>query len=169
LSIEIVIDTSSNLQRRLDEGTLDLAVMQAEAGRVRPGDVVLWTDRLCWISSEEWTYTDGPVPLVTFGDDCFYRPIATRALADAGITSSAPFSAVSTAGVIAGVEAGFGVALLGRRSVGGAVIEWPRSGEVVVDTTVCQVARTPDDSPPAEVAELISELERGLAEPALAR
>jgi DNA-binding transcriptional LysR family regulator len=164
LTIEIRIDTSNSLLADVGEGRLDLVLVQIDAGDRQPDDTVLWLDELGWISSPEWTYLEGPVPVVSFGDDCFYRPRASRALAEAGVPHSFPFSGASTASVIAGVEAGFGVAVMSRRSIGGDVIEWPRAAQLPPLPPVYQVVRLAPGPVAPEVAQLVADLERVLVE-----
>ena len=97
----------------LRAGELDLAIIQVLADDVKENDVILRHDRLGWFASPELTLeSDGSVPLITFGPRGFYRPIAERLLRDAGFESVVAVECESTAGVIAAVEAGLGVAVL---------------------------------------------------------
>ncbi len=165
LTIEVQIDTSLALEERLNAGRLDLVLIQTELDDRRAGDTVLWVDEQRWISSPEWTYDEGPVPLVTFGDQGFYRARAQRVLQRAGIASSVAFSGRSTASVIAAVEAGLGVAALSGRSVIGEVIDWPRGDTVDPLQPVNQVARLAPGEASPEVAELLADLQRVLGAP----
>ncbi|MEM9561796.1 MAG: LysR substrate-binding domain-containing protein [Actinomycetota bacterium] len=165
LTIEIQIDTSLTLEERLARGRLDLVLIQTEPDDRRAGDTVLWVDEQRWISSPEWTYDEGPVPLVTFGDQGFYRARAQRVLRQAGIRSSVAFSGPSTASVIAAVEAGLGVAALSGRSVAGEVIDWPRGETLDPLKPVNQVARLAPGETSPEVAELLADLQRVLGPP----
>ena len=124
--IDIIVDRGLRLEELLDRGELDLALVQVSATDLRLDDTVLWQDDQVWICAPDWTYGEGTVPLVTFGKDGFYRPLAEQILSDAGIDYRAAFSGPSSASLLAAVEAGFGVALMSSRSVSGRVVTWPR-------------------------------------------
>lgn len=164
LTIEIQVDTSSNLEARLATGRLDVILIQVQPEDRRAGDTVLWADEQRWISSPEWTYDEGPVPLVTFGADGFYHARARRILDRAGVDSSVVFSGPSTASVVAAIEAGVGVAAISSRSVSGEVIDWPR-GRLFPLPPVFQVARLAPGERSHEVAELVADIERELGDP----
>lgn len=139
--IDIIVDRGLRLEELLDRSELDLALVQVSATDLRQDDTVLWQDDQVWICAPDWTFDEGTVPLVTFGKDGFYRPLAEQILSDAGIGYRAAFSGPSSASLLAAVEAGFGVALMSSRSVSGRVITWPR-GESLPDLPVVQqVAR----------------------------
>lgn len=135
------VDRSARLRAMLDAGDLDVAVLQLLEHEVQANDWPLWRDRLCWVTSTDWTYDEGPVPLISFGEDGFYRQFAERSLDAAGIRHRVAYSGPSTAGVLSAVEAGIGVALLSSRSVAGNVIEWPRAAQLDPPPTVVNVAR----------------------------
>lgn len=113
IGVRTRIGLSSVVGSWLRAGELDLAVMQVIATDVKENDLVLRRDRLGWFGAPELTLgDDGSVPLITFGPRGFYRPFAERALRDAGYTYEVVVECESTAGVIAAVEAGLGVAVL---------------------------------------------------------
>jgi len=107
-TIEFLVDSSTQLEALLDAGDLDVAVIQVLPETCRSDDTVLWRDSLVWVSAPDWTYDTGVVPLITFGDRGFYRPLAERALRAAGIASTIAFSGPSSASVIGALEAGLG-------------------------------------------------------------
>jgi len=107
------IGLSSVVGAWLRAGELDLAIIQVLADDLKDTDIVLRHDRLGWFASPELVLeADGSVPLITFGPRGFYRPIAERLLREAGFDSVVVVECESTAGVIAAVEAGLGVAVL---------------------------------------------------------
>ncbi|MGH1493568.1 MAG: LysR family transcriptional regulator [Acidimicrobiales bacterium] len=165
VTIEVVVDRGQHLQDLLDRGSLDVALLQVTPEDERPGDTRLWEDDQLWISSPEWTYDEGVVPLVTFGESGFYRPLAEQLLAEAGIEHQVAFSGPSSASVIAAVEAGLGVAMLSGRSVSGDIIPWPRGSTLPPLPVLHQVARASKGRPSDIVSELIVDLVQELAEP----
>lgn len=107
------IGLSSVVAAWLRAGELDLAIIQVFADDVKENDVVLRDDRLGWFASPDLALEeDGSVPLITFGPRGFYRPVSERLLRDAGFEHVVVVECESTAGVIAAVEAGLGVAVL---------------------------------------------------------
>ena len=148
--IDIIVDRGLRLEELLDRGELDLALVQVSATDLRQDDTVLWQDDQVWICAPDWTFDEGTVPLVTFGKDGFYRPLAEQILSDAGIGYRAAFSGPSSASLLAAVEAGFGVALMSSRSVSGRVITWPR-GESLPDLPVVQQVARAAHGPRTEI------------------
>lgn len=163
-TIEFVVDASTRLDAMLSAGDLDVAVLQMLPEDCRTGDTVLWRDSLVWVSAPDWTYDSGPVPLITFGDQGFYRPLAERTLADAGITSTVAFSGPSASSVIGAVEAGLGVALLAESSVEGDMIGWPRASQFNGVLESVHIARSSPGEPSKVTAELLADIISELGE-----
>ena len=164
VDLEFHVDRSSVLAAMIAANQLDVAVLQLRAHEVRANDTILWHDTLVWVSSPDWTYDEGTVPLITFGEDGFYRPIAEAALRDADIPHRVGFSGPSTASVLSAVSAGIGVALLSSRSVSGDVIEWPRSSIVEQTASVVNIARAARGATSEVAAELLTDLRAELGE-----
>lgn len=162
--LDFHVDNSRGLAAMVSNNELDVAVIQLELHEVRKRDTLLWYDDLVWVSSAEWTYPEGEVPLITFGNDGFYRPIAEAALKEAGIPHRITFSGPSTASVLSAVEAGIGVALLSSRSVTDAVAPWPRAEELEVPPGVVNVARVARGATSEVAAELLRNIRAELAE-----
>ena len=164
-SIEFIIDHTEHLAKKIDAGEIDVAVIQVDDHDLRRDDVVLWTDVLRWVSSCEATYDEGVVPLVTFGEHCFYRSLSEPLLIAHGIDFTIAFSAASTGGVRAAVEAGLGVGVLSSRHLGGDVVEWKRGRAVPPLPRIHQIARTVPGERPAVAAALIDAIADELREP----
>ncbi|MGA9278569.1 LysR family transcriptional regulator [Ilumatobacter sp.] len=155
-SIEFVIDYTRNLARSIDRGQLDVAIMQVSDANLRSTDTVLWSDRLHWVSSHAMTEDRlAPVPLITFGEQCFYRSLSEPDLVAARIDHLVAFSASTTRGVRAALAAGLGVAVLGSRYLDDDIIEWPRSSELPELPLVHQIARTVPGEAPAVATALV--------------
>jgi DNA-binding transcriptional LysR family regulator len=104
--------------RGLKQGDLDLAVT---IGKSEPTIEArhLWTDQAVWTRSDA-TRLDplGPVPIVSFGEDCSCRLIAQQALDRVGRDCEFVYTARSIGSLEAAVNAGLGVMVLPRSRVG---------------------------------------------------
>jgi len=140
--VEFVIRDSESLVEQVDAGDIDVAVVQVGEESLRPDDVVLWSDQLLWVTCCETPYQAGVVPLITFGENCFYRPLSEPILDAHGIEHVVAFSGPSATGVYAAVGAGLGVAVLAERFVGGDVVEWKRGASLGPLPVVYQIARS---------------------------
>lgn len=157
-SVEFHLGPTETLARQVDAGEIDVVVIQVLDDDLRPGDEVLWTEQLRWVTCCETPYDDGPVPLVTFGAHCFYRPLSEPLLDAAGIEHAVALSVGTTASVRTALTAGLGVGVLGERYLGDDLVEWSRAAELPPLPQVHQIARTVPGEQPAVAAELISAL-----------
>ncbi len=164
-TIEFVIDHTERLATLVDSGMIDVALMQVTDRQLRKNDTVLWTDDLHWVTSSEWTYDEGTVPLVTFGDLCFYRKLSEPILDAAGIDHTNAFSGSATRGVLAAVQAGLGVGVLSSWYLGDDIIDWPRGESLPPLPRVHQVARTVPGETVAAATALVGVIAEQLVEP----
>lgn len=157
-SIKFFVDRSFRLASMLARSELDIAVIQVlEKDRQRQ-DKILWQDNLTWICAPDSPYEQGVVPLITFGEGGFYRPLAQQALTKAAIPFTITFSGPSVASVIGASEAGLGVALISASSISGDLIEWPRANTIPALPDSTYVARAAAGEPSAVATELITEI-----------
>ena len=104
------------LRSMLERGELDVAIVQVFAHEVRPTDVVLFREDLHWVKGRELTLdASGPLPFLSFDDDCFYRRWAIDIGQDGGADLETVFECSSAAGIVSAVQAGLGIALLSDR------------------------------------------------------
>jgi DNA-binding transcriptional LysR family regulator len=167
-TIEFVIDHTENLADRIDRGELDVAIIQVADASLRSTDTILWTDRLNWVTSseargEDWT----PVPLITFGEHCFYRSLSEPDLIAAGIQHTIAFSASSIRGVRAAIAAGLGVGVLGARYLDDDLVVWGRASELPELPMVHQIARTVPGEAPDVARALVEAIAAELVDPVL--
>lgn len=161
--VQFRIDYTEQLNVAIDAGDLDVALLQALDSDLRPDDVVLWSDRLRWLTSAEHAHDNGPVPLVTFGDHCFYRTVSEPLLDDAGIAHRQVFSASSIGGIGAAIAAGLGVGVIGERHLGEGLAIWAPGEQLPELPVIHQVARTVPGESDETVGLLIDSLASGLA------
>lgn len=118
VSVRTKVRMSVVLRSMLDRGELDAAIVQIFAHEVRPTDVVLFREGLHWVKlAGSPLPADGPIPFLSFDDDCFYRHWALDIGQDDGALLETVFECSSAAGIVAGVLAGLGVALLSDRHI----------------------------------------------------
>lgn len=166
-SIEFVIDHSEHLMHAIDQGGLDVAILQVDDAGLRPTDTILWTDQLRWVTCCEIAgNADDVVPLITFGEHCFYRRLSEPDLTAAGIDFTVAFSASSISGVRAAIAAGLGVGVLGSRYLGGDVVPWQIESQLPALPIVHQVARTVPGEAAAVATALVDVIASELLDPA---
>jgi DNA-binding transcriptional LysR family regulator len=102
------------LLRDLREGDADLAIC-VSATRPVIKTRHYWTEPLVWVRSPNTALDPvGPVPLVSYGEECLFTRNAALALSEAGRQCELMFIGSSLAGLSAAVAAGFGVMALPR-------------------------------------------------------
>ena len=118
VAVRTKVRMSVVLRGMLDRGELDAAIVQIFAYEVRPTDVVLFREELHWVKAAGSVLpSDGPIQFLSFDDDCFYRHWAMDIGQDDGALLETIFECSSAAGIVAGVLAGLGVALLSDRHI----------------------------------------------------
>ncbi len=165
-TIEFVIDHTEHLTQQLDQGAIDVAIIQVDDDRLRTTDTILWTDQLCWVTCcETPSEQEGVVPLITFGEHCFYRALSEPILEAAGIDHTVTYSASSIAGVRAALVAGLGVGVLGSRYIGGDIVSWRPGDNLPPMPVVHQIVRTVPGDTPAVAAALVEAISAELLDP----
>lgn len=115
LRLETVSGMSTDLQRRLGAGEIDLALMKREPGS---GDcIAAWPETLVWAAGAGFAPDAGLVPLVLFPPGCIYRLRAVRTLDKAGRPWRQAFGSQSLTGIQAAVAAGLGISVLPRTAL----------------------------------------------------
>lgn len=116
VAVRTKVRMSLVLRAMLERGEMDVAIVQVFAHEVRPTDLVLFRENLHWVKSRELLLDpEGPIPFLSFDDDCFYRRWAIDIGQDGGAELETVFECSSAAGIVAAVNAGLGVALLSDR------------------------------------------------------
>jgi len=103
--------------RELKQGDLDLAVAVLKSEPAIQARH-LWLDQAVWVRSDATRIeSSGPVPLVSFGEDCACRHSAVQALARLGRECDFVFASRGIVSLEAAVVAGLGVMVLPRSRV----------------------------------------------------
>ena len=119
VSVRTKVRMSLVLRAMLDRGELDAAIVQVFSHEVRPTDIVLFREQLHWVKHPELALPqDGPIPFLSFHDECFYRQWALDIGQDNAVLETV-FECSSAAGIVSAVNAAMGVALLSDRHIRG--------------------------------------------------
>lgn len=115
VELDVTCALSTGFQEALDKGLLDLAVYEVESPSQH--EEVLFKDPTCWLSSAHRDFaTEDTLPVALFDHACWWRDAAIEALEARGKPYRIAYSSQSVSGVIAAVEAGIAIGLLGRSS-----------------------------------------------------
>ncbi len=142
--LRIRVHDSAVVSSWLDDGDVDLALLQVVGDPPRSDDRVLWRDDLVVATARDATdprKADGTVPYIGFGERCLYQPWFAAAVDDAGMAFRTVLECPSIQGVQAAVEAGIGVAVLNRRNVTTAMAEWSAADQLGTPPAVTYVIR----------------------------
>ncbi len=139
--VEFIVNQSRLLRPLIEGGRIDVAAIQVSQSELLPDDRVLWYDELRWATHRDLPFEDGVVPLVTYGENGFYRPVLEPILERHGVPYRYAVTSPSTAGVRAAVEAGLGVAVLPERLLSDVVVEWRRGAVLDPLPVSCHIVR----------------------------
>jgi DNA-binding transcriptional LysR family regulator len=113
-SFELHVKPSAELLSLLMSGRLDFVCATGDPDQ--DAAVTVWHQPLSWVAQRGWRRDETvPLPLVVMAEPNRYCSAAMQALDAAGVPWSISCSATTMVGVIAAVQAGFGVASIDRR------------------------------------------------------
>jgi DNA-binding transcriptional LysR family regulator len=111
INLELTVNQSGPLRRRLEAGHLDLIFIKQSAGDETESTRVA-RDSMVWVGQEKMMIEDGaPVPLIAYQGPSLSRQMAIEALEAAGRTWRITCNTRDVNGVLAAVRAGMGVAV----------------------------------------------------------
>jgi DNA-binding transcriptional LysR family regulator len=141
IAVSIRMEQSANLARWLSDGEIDAAFIQLRADKRLSSDIILKRDKLVWVAADKGLAQANPLPLVTFGPDCFYRPLMIAALKTAGRANRIVVQAPSTEAVKGALLAGLGIGVLRKGQVAEMPDLRPLAGLTAPLPAVAQVLR----------------------------
>ncbi|WP_423923938.1 LysR substrate-binding domain-containing protein [Frigoribacterium sp. 2-23] len=111
INLELTVNQSGPLRRRLASGHLDLIFVKQNAGESSEGTRVAG-DAMVWMGQEKLVIEEGqPVPLIAYQAPSLSRQLAIDALERSGRTWRITCNTRDVNGVMAAVRAGMGVAV----------------------------------------------------------
>lgn len=126
INLELTVNQSGALARRLLAGQLDLVFIKQETDT--PGGQLVRRDRLVWAGHKNLTMEQGqPVPLIVYQAPSLSRSAAIGALESAGRTWRITCNVREINGVLAATRAGIGIAAFPQSLIPPDLIELPPS------------------------------------------
>ena len=152
--VQFTVTSTEDLTDMVEEGRVDLALLQMTAANIGPDDTVLWSEQLRWARAAWEKHDESPVALVTYGDRCFYQGIAQPILERGGYDHYVAFAGSATPAIQGAVEAGLGIGLLTDRYVTDDMAIWEPGDDLEPLPEAHQVVRTVPGENPDIVAAL---------------
>jgi len=114
IGFTVTSGTSDSMLRALRQGDLDVVMAVTDSPpATKPRH--LWMRQAVWVRSDATRISpEGPVPLVSYGEDCACQRVAVAALSQAGRRCDFVFTSASLTSLAAAVGAGFGVLAMPR-------------------------------------------------------
>jgi DNA-binding transcriptional LysR family regulator len=110
INLELTVNQSGVLERRLQAGQLDLVFIKQEPGTETGGRLVR-RDRMVWVGHRNLTLEPGqPIPLIAYQAPSLSRTVAIGALESVGRTWRITCNVREINGVLAAARAGIGIA-----------------------------------------------------------
>ena len=103
---------SPQLTDWLEQGEIDMALIEVFESQVRYNDVPLGRQSVVWLQAEDFIIEDGPIPYVTYHDACFYKAWAEQALEQQSRRLRVVFECPSLDGMVNAVRNGLGIGLV---------------------------------------------------------
>jgi DNA-binding transcriptional LysR family regulator len=116
VKLNVTCAVSTEFPEALEKGRLDMAVYEVE--HPAPGEELLFEDPTCWVVSDHADFSAAdPLPIALFDHACWWRDAAIASLQARGRPHRVVYSSQSVSGVIAAIEAGIAIGLVGRSSI----------------------------------------------------
>ncbi|WP_341235920.1 LysR substrate-binding domain-containing protein [uncultured Sulfitobacter sp.] len=157
VELDVTCALSTGFPDALDKGLLDLAVYEVE--NPSQHEEVLFEDPTCWMSSAHRDFSaDDILPVALFDHACWWRDAAIESLEARGKPYRMAYSCQSVSGVIAAVEAGIAIGLLGRTSLHSGLSVVGRNlgfGDTPASKLVMGASESQQDGPQVAMKEAI--------------
>lgn len=119
IAVNVVIDMSSNLIKRMEERRLDITLLTCSTGSVPQGGEVLLTEQLVWAGAKGGcAHLCSPLPVSLWEEGCAWRAGAVDGLNERGIPYRVAYMSAHTAGQRAAIMSDLAIAPLPTSFVG---------------------------------------------------
>ncbi|MGI6855779.1 LysR substrate-binding domain-containing protein [Mesorhizobium sp. 1B3] len=154
IAVDVVIDQSSNLRRRMDDRTLDITLLTNSFKVSMEGTEVLLTEPIVWAGAKGGcAHLREPLPVSLWEEGCAWRAGALEALGREGRNFRIAYMSAHTAGQRAAIMADLAVAPLPKSFLGCDMVELStKDGMPDIGTYSVAMIVSPEASPPVQAA-----------------
>jgi DNA-binding transcriptional LysR family regulator len=154
IAVDVVIDQSSNLRRRMDDRTLDITLLTNSFKVSMEGTEVLLTEPIVWAGAKGGcAHMREPLPVSLWEEGCAWRAGALEALGREGRNFRVAYMSAHTAGQRSAIMADLAVAPLPKSFLGSEMVELtPKDGMPDIGTYSLAMIVSPEASPPVKAA-----------------
>lgn len=124
VTVDVVIDQSTNLRKRLDERRLDVTLVNLSHTVPSKGDIeILLDEELVWAGAKCGTaYRRDPLPLSIWEEGCAWRGNALEALDKLGRSYRIAYMSSHSTGQRAAIQADLAIAPFGKTLLGEGIV-----------------------------------------------
>ena len=154
IAVDVIIDQSSNLRRRMDDRTLDITLLTNSFKVSMEGTEVLLTEPIVWAGAKGGcAHLREPLPVSLWEEGCAWRAGALAALGREGRNFRVAYMSAHTAGQRAAIMADLAVAPLPKSFLGCEMVELSnKDGMPDIGTYSLAMIVAQDASPPVQAA-----------------
>lgn len=167
IAVDVTIDQSSNLRRRMDDHALDITILTAGPKTLAEGAEILLTDPIVWAGARGGSaHMREPLPISLWEEGCAWRAGALEALGRAGRDYRVAYMSAHTAGQRAAILSDLAIAPLPKSFMGADLVQLGlKDGLPEIGTYSLALLIAPDAAPPVKaVADHIRAAFAGFAE-----
>ena len=154
IAVDVVIDQSANLRRRLDDRQLDLTLVTKSPRNPADGAEILLTEPIVWAGAKGGSaHCREPLPVSIWEEGCAWRAGALEALGREGRNYRVAYMSAHTAGQRSAIMADLAVAPLPKSFLGCDMVELSqKDGLPEIGTYSLAMFVAPDPSAPVKAA-----------------
>ena len=132
VTVDVVVESSSNLIRMVNEGRLDMTLVTCAAGIAGDDKAeILLTERLVWAGLKGGIAKErSPLPISVWEEGCVWRNAGLEGLDAAGIAHRVAFQSANISGQKAAILADLAIAPIPQSSIGGQIIALDDGGQL---------------------------------------
>ena len=152
IAVDVTIDQSSNLRRRMDDRALDITLLTNSYKTSALGAEVLLTEPIVWAGAKGGSaHLREPLPVSLWEEGCAWRAGALEALGREGRNYRVAYMSAHTAGQRAAIMSDLAVAPLPKSFLGNDMVELcPKDGMPDIGTYNLAMVVSPDASAPVK-------------------